>query len=210
FPIGVFPWLMIGVTTIFFAPDWPDRVAVRLGQRRRRSHPVPSDEPLVAQWGRAPSRSLGSAHLLAAAFWVMVIVAIPLRDHVIPGDARWTNEGYRFSWNVLLTEKGADVRFRVTEPATGTAWVETASDLYTPTQWRAMASDPELIRQTAHAIAGVYRRGGHRVEVRADAFVSLNGRPALRLVDPTVDLSREPYRLLGQPWILPGPSGDPP
>jgi hypothetical protein len=129
---------------------------------------------------------------------------------VIPGDARWTNEGYRFSWNVLLTEKGADVRFRVTEAATGTEWVETASDLYTPTQWRAMASDPELIRQAAHAIAGVYGVSGRRVQVRADAFVSFNGRPAQRLVDPTVDLSREPYRLLGQPWILPGPSGDAP
>ncbi len=125
---------------------------------------------------------------------------------MIPGDARWTNEGYRFSWNVLLTEKGADVRFRVTEPASGTDWVETASDLYTPTQWRAMASDPELIRQAAHAIAGVYRARGRRVEVRADAFVSFNGRPAHRLVDPDVDLSREPYRLFGQPWILPAPT----
>ena len=141
---------------------------------------------------------------MVAAFWVLVIVAIPLRDRVIPGDARWTNEGYRFSWNVLLTEKGADVRFRVTEPATGTDWVETASDLYTPTQWRAMASDPELIRQAAHAIAGVYSADDRRVEVRADAFVALNGRPAHRLVDPDVDLSREPYRLFGQPWILPG------
>ena len=148
--------------------------------------------------------------MLAAAVWVMAIVAIPLRHHLIAGDARWTNEGYRFSWNVLLTEKGADVRFRVTEPATGADWVETAEDLYTPVQWRAMASDPELIRQAAHAIAGVYRGRGRRVEVRADAFVSFNGRPAHRLVDPTVDLSREPYRLLGQPWILPGPTGDPP
>ena len=110
----------------------------------------------------------------------------------------------------MLTEKGADVRFRVTEPATGTDWIETASDLYTPMQWRAMASDPELIRQAAHAIAGVYRASGRRVEVRADAFVSFNGRPAQRLVDPDVDLSREPYRLLGQPWILPAPNGDPP
>src|SRR5690606_28941019 len=25
FPIGVFPWLMVGVSTVFFAPDWPAR-----------------------------------------------------------------------------------------------------------------------------------------------------------------------------------------
>ncbi len=29
FPIGVFPWLMIGVSTVFFAPDWPDHLRPR-------------------------------------------------------------------------------------------------------------------------------------------------------------------------------------
>ncbi len=205
FPIGVFPWLMIGVTTIFFAPDWPLRVATKVRLWRGRSDPAATGAVIPA-----PSNPLGTWSLVVAGLWVLVIVAIPLRDRVIPGDARWTNEGYRFSWNVLLTEKGADVRFRVTEPASGTDWVETASDLYTPTQWRAMASDPELIRQAAHAIAGVYRADDRRVEVRADAFVAFNGRPAHRLIDPDVDLSREPYRLFGQPWILPAPDGDPP
>ena len=69
-----------------------------------------------------------------------------------------------------------------------------------------MAGQPDLILQLAHRIADDYRARGHRdVEVRADVFVSLNGRPAQRLIDPSVDLSREPYRLLGQPWILPAP-----
>jgi hypothetical protein len=205
FPIGVFPWLMIGVTTIFFTPDWPARLATHVRGRRWRL-----DAVLIRGPGAAPIGSLRAWHAVSAVVWVMLIVAIPLRHHLLPGDARWTNEGYRFSWNVLLTEKGADVRFRVTEPTTGTEWVETAEDLYTPVQWRAMAGDPELIRQAAHAIAGVYRSDGRRVEVRADAFVSLNGRAAHRLIDPSVDLSREPYRPLGQPWILPGPVGDPP
>ncbi len=40
--------------------------------------------------------------------------------------------------------------------------------------------------------------------VRADAFVSLNGRRAARLVDPDVDLAAEPWRP-HQPWILPEP-----
>ena len=31
FSIGVFPWLMIAVLPIFFAPDWPERLAARLG-----------------------------------------------------------------------------------------------------------------------------------------------------------------------------------
>jgi hypothetical protein len=46
--------------------------------------------------------------------------------------------------------------------------------------------------------------------VRADAFVSLNGRPAARLVDPTVDLAAQPRDLWHDDWILPAPTGPPP
>lgn len=71
-----------------------------------------------------------------------------------------------------------------------------------------MATEPELIRQAAHAIRVQRQAAGQDVAVFADSFLSLNGRPAALLIDPTVDLSREPYRLFGQPWILPAP-GDP-
>lgn len=200
FPIGVFPWLMIGATTIFFEPDWPERVMVRLGRRWRA--------PVAAATTTSTTPARPWVPVLLAG-WVLVLVVLPLRDAVIPGDGRWTGEGYRFSWNVLLTEKGADVRFHVTDLATGTKTIDTAEDLYTPLQWKVMSSDPELIRQAAHAIAAERRALGQDVAVTVDAFVSLNGRPAARLIDPTVDLSREPYRLLGQPWILPAPTAPP-
>ena len=106
---------------------------------------------------------------------------------------------------MLLTEKGGDVSFRVTEPATGRHWIETAQDLYTPNQWRAMTTEPELIRQAAHAVAERHAHRGRRVEVRADAFVALNGRAPARLIDPRVDLAREPWRI-HQRWILPAPT----
>ena len=70
--------------------------------------------------------------VVLAAAWIALQIVVPLRHHVIPGDYRWTNEGYRFAWAVLLTEKGGDVSFRVTDTATGRTWVETADDLYTP------------------------------------------------------------------------------
>ncbi len=54
FPIGVFPWLMIGVTTIFFEPDWPERIATKVRVWRRRSDPVDDrrDRPRTAESGR--------------------------------------------------------------------------------------------------------------------------------------------------------------
>jgi hypothetical protein len=200
FPIGVFPWVMIAVSTLFFEPDWPRRVAARLAGPRVESVVVPASP---VRTGRA-TRVL----VVLGAIWLALQIAVPLRHWVIPGDYRWTNEGYRFAWVVLLTEKGGDVSFRVREPATGREWIETADDLYTPAQWRVMATEPDLIRQAAHAIAAREHDLGRDVEVRADAFVSLNGRPAARLVRPDVDLAREPWRP-HQRWILPAPTAEP-
>lgn len=202
FPIGVFPWLMIAGSTVFFAPDWPRRLVGRLRGR-------PTATPVGVAPSPTPARPLARGVLVLAAVWVAVQVALPLRHWFVPGDYRWTNEGYRFAWVVLLTEKGGDVSFRVHDRDSGRHWVTTAQDLYTPNQWRAMTTEPELIRQAAHAIAEREADHGRRVDVRADAFVSLDGRPAARIIDPDVDLAREPWRP-HQPWILPMPSTSPP
>ena len=129
---------------------------------------------------------------------------LPLRHLLYPGDHRWTGQGYRFAWNVLLTEKAGSVTFLVTDPDTGRRWVADATSMYTPTQLRAMSTEPDLIHQAALAIAA--DEGGD-VEVRADAWVSLNGRKAERLIDPTVDLASQPRDPWSDAWILPGRVG---
>ena len=196
--IGVFPWLMIAASTAFFAPDWPRRAVAWA-----RGMPYPNTSTTRGTAESHPTR-LPTVIVVAGLVWIAVQVLLPLRGLAIPGDARWTNEGYRFAWTVLATEKGGRVSFRVHDPATDRTWITDATNLYTARQWRAMATEPELIRQAAHEIAREQARRGRTVEVRADAFVSLNGRAATRIVDRTVDLAREPYRI-HQPWILPAP-----
>jgi hypothetical protein len=193
FPIGVFPWLMTAMATVFFEPSWPGRVI------RRSTAAVP------ARSIRRP----GPARVLLAlgVLWMAVQLALPMRGLAYPGDRRWTNEGYRFSWIVLLTEKGGWTSFRVTDTATGRMWVEDGSRLFTPRQLEVMASEPDLIHQAARAIAAYHRDQGRVVEVRADAFVSLNGRPAVPLIDPDVDLAAEPRTFGHRDWILPPPPG---
>ena len=198
FAIGVFPWLMIAGATLFFAPDWPRRLRVL-----RPAHALVDPPPVRP--------ALARLAVVAGVAWVVVQVAVPLRHHLYPGDARWTNEGYRFSWNVLAAERSGDVEFRLTDPATGRTWIDDAAALYTSEQWHLMATEPDLIHQAALELARRARAEGHdRVEVRADAFVSLNGRPAARLVDPTVDLAAQPRDLWHDDWILPAPTGPAP
>ena len=75
-----------------------------------------------------------------------------------------------------------------------------------------MATDPELIRQAAHAVAERWEHegAGADLQVRVDAYLSLNGRRAARLIDPTVDLAAEPWHLGHQRWVLdPAPGSGP-
>ena len=60
------------------------------------------------------------------------------------------------------------------------------------------------IRGTAHHIADDFRaRGLGEVKVRAEALVSLNGRPARPMIDSHRDLAHEPDGLAPKDWILP-------
>ncbi|MFN7150861.1 MAG: HTTM domain-containing protein, partial [Microthrixaceae bacterium] len=204
--IGVFPLLMVAATTVFFDPDWPRRLVGRL---RGGSDPTaPLDDGSHA--AVAPTGRREWVVVAAVLVWALVQVALPLRHHLYEGDHRWSGEGLRHGWNVMLVEKAGDVSFRAHDPATGATWRTDARDLYTEQQWRVLSVEPELIRQAAHTLADEeLERSGRRVEVRVDAQVSLNGRPSSLLIDPDVDLADEPWRLGHQRWILPAPT-DPP
>jgi hypothetical protein len=64
--------------------------------------------------------------------------------------------------------------------------------------------DPEMILHLAHLLAAEYRREtGRDVEVRALVLTSLNGRKPELLIDPNVDLAKEPRGFHARPWIMP-------
>lgn len=191
FPIGVFPWVMTGAATLFFDPAWPYRLV------RRRA---PTETP-----ARAPSLSLGPLPAAAVGLFLLVQAVVPLRHLLYPGPVTWTEEGFRFSWRVMLVEKHGIVRYRVTDADGRTSEVDPSRYL-TPLQEQQMGSQPDLIWQLAQVIAWESEAAGRgRPQVKVDAWVSLNGRPATRLIDPAVDLARVKDDLSPKPWILPGP-----
>jgi vitamin K-dependent gamma-carboxylase len=192
FHIGMFPWLMIAWTPVFFAPSWPRRFFPRLA----------ADQVLPPSPAALP--------LLAAGLLALQLV-MPLRRLFYPGELLWREEGFRFSFNVMLMEKVGSAEFRVRDGDTGRTFLVQPTQVLTPYQARMMATQPDMILQTAQALADDFRgRGVAHPEVRADVFVSLNGRPSARLVDPEVDLAREHDGLRAQRWILPAPTTPPP
>lgn len=185
FSIGVFPWLSIAATTLFFDPSWPRRVF-----RWRAPRPQGGQRVSVA-WTA-----------LCGAY-VAVQALLPLRHFAYPGDVSWTEEGHRFAWHMMLRHKEGEAEFVVRDAASGTTWSFDPGILLTEEQVEEMVGRPPLIHATARAIARREReRLGIDVEVRARVRVSLNGHPPRLLVDPTVDLAREPVRVFApDPWI---------
>lgn len=206
FPLGMFPWLMIGSTLIFFPPEWPRRLKALLGER---AAPRPAVEPAPRGSSRPTARQRFGGAALATFFLIQIL--LPLRHWGYPGPVAWTEEGFRFAWNVMLIEKSGQADFRVTDPGTGRHWVVEPRDYLTPLQARMMVTQPDMIQEFSQLVAEDFRRRGiPGVEVRADVFVSLNGRPAERLVDPDIDLAAQPRGPAPKRWILPPAPVPPP
>lgn len=194
FTIGIFPYLMVAITPLFFEPDWLRRKLPRLWGPL---HPTPAPP------AQAGTTRQGLVMALLAA-WVLVQVALPLRHWLYPGNVSWTEEGHLYAWHMKLRDKTGRVRFTLVDPDTGRRWTEDAAEFLTSRQVRKLRTRPDLVHQVAHELARRARAEGHpRVQVHVDLEVSLNGRPLRPLIDPGVDLAAAPRSLWPKPWLLP-------
>jgi hypothetical protein len=165
---------------VFFRPDWLSAFVARI---RGRAHPILS-VPQSAIPNRWSMLATG-----AVVVYVLAMVLIPLRS---VGDANVlrTGEGYQFGWRVMLTEKAGSVDFIVTDPASGTTWLVDGPMGLTTRQEALMATDPQLIRQAAAMVEHDLRADGYDdMEIRAESYMSYNGRSHARFIDPTIDLT---------------------
>lgn len=208
FPIGMFPVIMVLSALVFFSPSWPRKLAARLPNQIRavfapRSpfRPVPSQS--ASRWYRVWC-AIGAAYCLFQ-------VAFPLRFLAYGGSVRWHEQGMRFSWRVMVREKNGSITFVVRAPRAGRTFFVAPHQYLTRLQEREMSSQPDLILQLAHRIRDDYEaKGFGPVEVRADTWVSLNGRAVRRMIDPNADLARIEDGLGKAAWILPEPTEPPP
>jgi hypothetical protein len=174
--IGLFPLLMTISALVFFEPDWPLLLP-------------PVSKASVGGSTPQGGRGLSPGWALAGATYVLLMVALPLRHHLAPGDVKWNGEGYLGSWQVMLSEKSASADFIVTDPSTGDTWTVPPPQYLTERQQMVMATDPVMIRQAAALVASEVGGG---VRVAADVRVSFNGRPNQQFTDPEVVISDQP------------------
>lgn len=199
FNIGIFPYLSLVLTSLFFAPDWPQRLVDRLALRlrwvkrwrdrwRARLHRPVAPERL---WHPRPA---------ALVLLVALHVVLPLRSRLIASDVDWTEEGHRYSWRMMLRTKQGSGFYRV-EDAEGTVRNVFPADSLDKRQYTKLVTHPDMILQYAHYLRD---QADGPVKVYGQFKVRLNGRKRQDFIDPNVDLAQTEWNWLGpKSWVLP-------
>jgi hypothetical protein len=204
FNIGIFPWFMMAATTLYFHPSWP-RSMPYLGKdldQQLENVGRPEQGNLEPATTVTPQRRRTIA--ISMGGFALVMLFLPLRHHIYPGDVAWTEEGHYFSWRMKLRHKQGTLEYVVTDKGSGKSWVVLPREQLTERQQRKIVGKPDLMLQYAHYLHEAYLRDrGIDVEIRANCFVGLNYRKPQRFVDPNVDLAQQAHGLMPYKWILP-------
>ncbi|GAB2517959.1 HTTM domain-containing protein [Spirosoma aerophilum] len=196
FPIGMFPYIMIVTALIYFSPDF------HLGIIRQLSKWLSIPATFLFNhrtYSYRPVAATGTQTFLALFFVVQLL--FPLRYLLYPGELFWTEQGYRFSWRVMLMEKAGYAQFTVKDNA-GHQTIVNNTEFLTPLQEKMMATQPDMLLQYAHILRDHYARQGFRQpEVYVDSYVALNGRLGKPLIDPDTDLASQQDSFKHKEWI---------
>jgi hypothetical protein len=195
FPIGMFPWIMMLCTLVFFPASFHQRWM-------RPLHFLfdPAKETTASPVNYRPNR-IGATILIG---FLLIQLALPFRHLLYPGKLFWTEQGYRFSWRVMLMEKAGYAIFHIEDLDSGRKWEVNNYDYLTPNQEKMMATQADMLLQFAHHLRKVYAEQGlSNLRITVENYVSLNGRRSQLMIDPEVDLSKVKDSFAHKPWILP-------
>ncbi|RQO75205.1 HTTM domain-containing protein [Pedobacter sp. KBW06] len=198
FPIGMFPYVMIVAALIFFSAEFHLRI-IRFFNKLFK---LPARFIHPEQKLNYPPLSQNILLSLFGLFFFLQLL-IPFRYLLYPGELFWTEQGYRFSWRVMLIEKAGYAQFTIKD-ATGKFAVANNNEFLTVLQEKMMSTQPDMILQYAHVLRDHYARLGFKSpEVYVDSYVTLNGRSGKVFINPHTDLAKENDSFKPKSWILP-------
>lgn len=186
FQIGIFPYLMIGLTVFFFPPETIRRIFFK---GKPKIYPI------------RKKLSLGWTYVLLVYFIIQIL--LPIRHHLFKGNVSFTEEGHRLSWRMMLRAKSGTINMYVVEKHSGKKEQIALRDYVSPEQRVALAGQPDMIWQLAQRIKNERALQGKEVSVYVDARISLNGHKRKALINKEVDLASVPWEPFKHAdWIL--------
>ena len=191
FDIGLFPPLMIVACTLFLSAETHLKLLSKLGFK-----PIENNSSAL---------KVNKIQLLFFTVFLIIQTLLPVRHLFFSNEnILWTQDYYRYGWRLMLVENEGFVTFTVRDKYSDRFWVVDNSEFLSPYQIKRMSVQPEHIRQFAHYLSDVYAKKFliRNPIVNADVFVSLNGRPSKRLIDPKVNLAEIKDSWHQKTWIL--------
>ena len=196
----MFPYIMIVSALIFFDAGLHQRILdsiSRLFNIRSQDFNNRRSFEFTNGWKR-------KTILFTVGTFFLLQLLIPFRHLLYPGELFWTEEGFRFSWRVMLIEKAGYTDFKVVDPESGRRFYVDNTRFLTRFQEKQMSTQPDFILEYALFLEDYYQQQGITdPEIYVDSYVALNGRPSQPFIDPEADLTRFKPSLKHKNWILP-------
>ena len=201
FPIGMFPYIMIFSSLIFFNKRFHKKVLKYLEELLLIIKPgLDFTRTKIINKSKTKFEKI---KLSIIAIFLIVQLLFPFRYFLYPGELFWHEQGYRFSWRVMLMDKVGYTTFKIKDKKSGNVFMVDNEKFLTPFQEKQMSFQPDFILEYAHFLGKNFSDELNEIEVYAESFVALNGRPSQRFIDPNVNLYGERESFKNKTWVLP-------
>ena len=192
--IGMFPYIMITLTVIFLDSKIHTNIIRKINSFFS-----------AKEFSEERKFTNNNKYIITFLTFILIIqIVFPLRHLLYNNHLFWSEEGYRFSWRVMLIEKTGHTTFTVTDIDSDRRVVVDNKLFLTSFQESKMSFQPDMILEYAHFLGNHYKKIGFiNPKVTADSFVTLNGRLNTRFVKKNIDLLMFNDDFKKYSWITP-------
>ncbi len=190
FQVGIFPYLSLAFILFFYEPKIIQNIFLK-------HKPFYDKAEIIYPKNRKP-------FLVIISFYFLIQLVLPVRHWFIKDNVLWTEEGHRMSWRMMLRSKNGRTNFYVVDKQTNEKTFIDLNKYLTNKQKHQVYTKPDVIWQFAQRLEKQYAKIDKDVAVYAECYVSVNGRPYKKLVDPEIDLANiewNPFK--HSSWLLP-------
>lgn len=191
--IGIFPWMAIGITVFFFNEE------ITALFNFSKKHTVLKVNNL--------SNLSKSIITLGFVLYFSVQLFMPLRQHLIKGETSWHGYGHFFAWRMMLVDKQGAAKVALYSEKNEKLGEIRIEDYMNVIQFGRMIHLPMHFIHFAHFLDNEIKSYPQNkalgdVKVKTIAFKTINNRPFSLLIDSTLDLSKEKYRIFNKGKFL--------
>ena len=213
FSIGIFPWLSISLSLMYFPPQRPREWVEFLAKRVKRINIWLQnwDQRVAAHPGLLPTDIWqGNTRFHSPVIVILILISsfhliYPLRHNLFPGPTAWTEEGHRFSWRMMLRGKQGNGTFTVHNLETKEKTVVRPKEYLSERQNRKLYTHPDMILEFVRFLEKEWaEKGATDIAIYGNIRAALNGRKYQAYIRQDVDLTKVEWSMFRHSeWIVP-------